>query len=73
MMLLAMKHATPTTNKVRVTQRIQHEDDLQHRLSHSKCGQRSVPNASVLEDRDIDENWVIQCHHTPILSKQITN
>lgn len=54
MLLLAMEHATPATDKSRVTQRIQHEDNLQHRLSHAKCGQRRVPNASVLEDGDTD-------------------
>lgn len=33
-----------------VTERIQHEDDLQHGLDHAKGGQRGVPDASsVLE------------------------
>lgn len=32
------------------TERIQHEDDLQCCLSHAKCGQRGVPNTSVLEE-----------------------
>lgn len=34
-----------------VTERIQHEDDLQYCLSHAERRQSGVPNTSVLKDR----------------------
>lgn len=52
MLLLAMEHVTQATDKGEVTERIQYEDNLQHCLSHTKCGQRGVPNGSILEERD---------------------
>lgn len=35
-----------------VTERIQHEDDLECRLSHAECRKRGVPNTSLLEDAE---------------------
>lgn len=57
-----------------VTERIQHEDDLQCCLSHAKCGQRGVPDTSVLEDgRHRQKTGLFYFPHTSFLYKYITN
>lgn len=58
-----------------VTKRIQHEDDLQRRLSHAKCGERGVPDASVLDDGDREEKKnmlvIVIAHRSYINTSQI--
>ena len=62
LLLLAVDHATLATDKEGrgkrgrggglVKERIQHEDDLQHRLSQAERGERRVPDASILGEGD---------------------
>lgn len=66
MLLLAVEHDASTATDKRpggggggggaVTERIQHQDDFQRRLSHAERGQRGVPDASVLgnKQRSVD-------------------
>lgn len=55
MSLLAMERATWAKKgqgqREGVTQRIQHEDDLQYCLSHAKRRQSGVPNTAILKGR----------------------
>lgn len=43
-------------------ERIQHENDLQRRLSHTKRGQRRVPDASVLKDTSRKLGYSMSTH-----------
>lgn len=81
MLLLAVEHATSATDKKvcvwggqGVTERIQHEDDLERCLSHAERGQRGVPNTSVLEEgRHRQKTGLFYFLHKSFLCKCITN
>lgn len=55
MSLLAMEDATWAKKgqgqREGVTERIQHEDNLQYCLSHTECRQSGVPDTSILKER----------------------